>query len=102
MKREEMYHKSRKPGTKAKAAALALENPVKAAELANMEAKPAPLEYPQPDNRIEVSWLLEALAVIIAQVQAALADDGKISGAEAWQIGMTLLNLVWQLLSGKR
>lgn len=77
-------------------------NPVKAEQVTTTEPKPVPIAYPMPQNRIEVSWLVQALMTVLAQVQEALADDGKISAGEAWSIAMTLLNLVWELLSGKR
>jgi len=77
-------------------------NPVEAKDVTTAEPKPVPMMYAIPQNRIEVSWLVQALMTVLAQVQEALSDDGKISAGEAWSIAMTLLNLVWELLSGKR
>jgi len=76
---------------------IALENPGRDERMAT------PLdEIPVYDNKVEAGWYAQALMVIITGIQEALDDDGKISLSEAFNIVLSLLELVPQLLTGKR
>lgn len=53
-------------------------------------------------DRIEPSWIFEALQAILDWVEASLEDDGKISGSEVFNLVMQLFAIIGQLLAGKR